>query len=129
MGPSPPGWDGPVCLGLEGQWPVEALVFLGFAGLLPGQSIVNVGPKAGPQNEACHQDDDQQDHKGVRACVFPQPEGHAEGGGPKEQERSAAHSTAGPWFPARLCQGPDVQSGAWAGSSVQPGVSEAHAHS
>lgn len=96
MGQCPPGWDGPLCLGLEGQWPVEALVFLGFARLLPGQSIVNVGPNAGPQNEACQQDDDQQDHKGVRACAVPQPEGHAEGGGPKEQKRCVAQSTAGP---------------------------------
>lgn len=81
---------------------MEALVFLGFVALPPGQPIVNVGPKAGPQKEACQQDDDQQDHEGVRACAFCQPGGHAEGGGPTEQKRYVVQSTAGPWVPGQF---------------------------
>lgn len=66
-----------------GHQPAEALVLLGFAGPLPpGQPVVDVGPQAGPQNEAGQQDDDQQDHERVGARAFPKPGCHAQGGQP-----------------------------------------------
>lgn len=66
-----------------GHQPAEALVLLGFAGPLPpGQPVIDVGPQAGPQNEAGQQDDDQQDHERVGARAFPKPGCHAQGGQP-----------------------------------------------
>ena len=67
------------CAWSSGHGPAEALVLLGFALLPPAQSVIDVGAQAGPQKEACQQDDDQQDQERVGARAAPKPGGHGEG--------------------------------------------------
>lgn len=77
-GQGPPGGEGPH----PRHWSppaAGALVLLGFAGLLPRQLVIDVGAKAGPENEARQQDDDQQDQERVGAQAAPGPGGHAQG--------------------------------------------------